>query len=146
MPVFRQTKACLKNEAKVAVSVLSRQSAHCSRSRWACSRLSGAFQGLLAHFSRRTDCTLPSRATLALRPRNFLTVSSATFGSFPKANGLTTMFALWEWKCSTPVELLPVAGVRGGRVAELVLATAAAASKLGALITQNVLLVTGEND
>ena len=56
------------------------------------------------------------------------------------------MFALWEWKCSTPVELLAEAGVRGGRVAELVLATAAATSKLGAVATQNVLLVTGEND
>jgi len=81
---------------------------------------------------------------LAFRPRNFLTASSATFASFPKANRLTTMFALWEWKCSTPVEL--VAGVRGGRVAELVLTAAGSYIKVGAVTTQNVLLVTGEND
>ena len=54
------------------------------------------------------------------------------------------MFALWEWKCSTPVEL--VAGVRGGRVAELVLTAAGSYIKVGAVTTQNVLLVTGEND
>jgi hypothetical protein len=57
-----------------------------------------------------------------------------------------TMFALWEWKCSTPVELLAEAGVRGGSTTELVLARAAASSSLGAVTTQNVLLVTGEND
>ena len=79
-----------------------------------------------------------------LRPRNFSTVSSATFASFLKANRLTTMFALWEWKCSIPVELL--AGVRGGRMAELVLARAAATLGWGAVTTQNVLLVTREND
>jgi len=55
------------------------------------------------------------------------------------------MFALWEWKCSIPVELLAVAGVRGGRTAELVLARAVATSSWGAVTTQNVLLVTGEN-
>jgi hypothetical protein len=56
------------------------------------------------------------------------------------------MFALWEWKCSIPVELLAVAGVRGGRTAELVLARAGSYIELGAVTTQNVLLVTGEND
>jgi hypothetical protein len=56
------------------------------------------------------------------------------------------MFALWEWKCSIPVELLAVAGVRGGGTAELVLARAAATSSWEAVTTQNVLLVTGEND
>jgi hypothetical protein len=45
-----------------------------------------------------------------------------------------------------PVELLVVAGVRGDRTAELVLARAAATSSRGAVTTQNVLLVTGEND
>jgi len=55
------------------------------------------------------------------------------------------MFALWEWKCSIPVELLAVAAVRGGRTAELVLARAVATSSWGAVTTQNVLLVTGEN-
>ena len=44
------------------------------------------------------------------------------------------------------VELLALAGVRGGRTAELVLAKAAATSSWGAVTTQNVLLVTGEND
>src|SRR3954471_9242612 len=77
----------------------------------------------------------PSRATLAFWPRNFLTVSSATFASFPNANHLMTMFALWEWKCSIPVELLALAGVRGGRTAELVLARAAAISSWGAVTT-----------
>ena len=56
------------------------------------------------------------------------------------------MFVLWEWKCSTPVELHAVAAVSGGRTAELVLARAAATSGWGAVTTQNVLLVTGEND
>ena len=40
---------------------------------------------------------------------------------------------------------LAVAGVRGGRTAELVLARAVATSSWGAVTTQNVLLVTGEN-
>jgi len=55
------------------------------------------------------------------------------------------MFALWAWKCSIPVELLAVAGVRGGRTAELVLESGGYI-ELGAVTTQNVLLVTGEND
>jgi hypothetical protein len=66
-----------------------------------------------------------------LPAQEFLTVSSATFASFPNGNRSTTMFALWEWKCSILVELLAVAGVRGGRMAELVLARAAATSSWG---------------
>jgi hypothetical protein len=65
--------------------------------------------------SRRTNCTLPSLVTLAFRPRNFSTASSATFDSFPNANPSTTMFASWAWKCSTPVELVGVAGRRQRR-------------------------------
>jgi hypothetical protein len=33
------------------------------------------------------------------------------------------MFALWEWKCSTSVELLVTGAVNGGRMTELVLET-----------------------
>jgi hypothetical protein len=65
---------------------------------------------LPAHFSRRTNCTRPSLATLGFQPRNFSTASSATFDSFPSTNPSTTMFAWWAWKCSTPVELLGLAG------------------------------------
>ena len=97
------------------------------------------------HFTEDQLHTTVTRSG-AFQPRNFLTASSATFTSFRKANRLTTIFALWEWKCSTPVELLAEAGVRGGSTAEPVLARAAASSSLGAVTTQNVLLVTGEND
>ena len=96
------------------------------------------------HFTEDRLHTTVTRSG-AFQPRNFLTASSATFTSFRKANRLTTMFALWEWKC-TPVELLAEAGVGGGSTAEPVLARAAASSSLGAVTTQNVLLVTGEND
>ena len=57
------------------------------------------------------------------------------------------MFALWEWKCSIPGELLALAGVRGGRTADTGTGESGDYIELGgAVTTQNVLLVTGEND
>jgi hypothetical protein len=46
------------------------------------------------------------------------------------------MFALWEWKCSTPVEFLAAGAVNGGRMAELVLETAAATSSRDSYVTK----------
>src|SRR5207248_10710986 len=144
---FRATDAPFRPLEFSQLPVMSRQVVRGKKAIVSCSLRTGysKWKMLPAHSSRRTNCTLPSLATLAFRPRNFLTASSATFASFPNANRLTTMFALWEWKCSTPVELL------------LSLASAAAERlsgcwrerqlhRVGAVTTQNVLLVTGEND
>ena len=66
-------------------------------------RSNSRWKMLSARSSLRSNCTLPSLVTLAFQRRNFSTASSATSASFPNANYSTTMFVLWEWKCSTPV-------------------------------------------
>jgi hypothetical protein len=56
------------------------------------------------------------------------------------------MFALWEWKCNTPVELFGVAAaVTGGRTAKLPLRQRQL-HRGEAATSQNVLLVEPEND
>ena len=75
-------------------------------------RSNSRWKMLSARSSLRSNCTLPSLVTLAFQRRHFSTASSATSANFPNANHSTTMFVLWEWKCSTPVEFLAVAAVR----------------------------------